>query len=420
MTNEQKLLAYLYTVPSIKRKQLAVALPDMPYQCLTRATRTALAHGYAEYITVARCRAVRLTSEGKRYIRTVAGDSLDKAKRRAATVKADEAGKQRFERRETVRNLCRAAGIEPAIEKGVSFEDILCFTDKGQAFFRQAFVQNGLFFLSDEVSRSIRNSGLAQDEVASTGSRYVGIILNHNGLFIVYNTLDRLMRFPERPEDALKNGLVAVLKRCGVFDTPEREKVLSRVAAIVVGKSDAMLPKIYRGTKWGVADDPRVPSTVIQYLLSLKNLHRHFAKTYLVPANTLGVELLHRTACLPFALVERMKEQWFSEHGAYTVVRSNGYLEAYEKGEREKTVILPILSFEELAYHAAKGERVHVICERGTQEGISRVLGPIVDSMKDFDAQPLPFHRYDSNGVRMDGENPFTHHGYLAPGSERS
>lgn len=29
MTNEQKLLAYLYTVPSIKRKELAVALPDI-------------------------------------------------------------------------------------------------------------------------------------------------------------------------------------------------------------------------------------------------------------------------------------------------------------------------------------------------------------------------------------------------------
>lgn len=114
MTNEQKLLAYLYTVPSIKRKELAVALPDMSYQCLTRAVRTALEHGYVEYITVAKCRAVRLTAEGKRYIRSAAGDSLDKARRRAATVNGDTEGKRRFERRETARNLCRAAGIFPA------------------------------------------------------------------------------------------------------------------------------------------------------------------------------------------------------------------------------------------------------------------------------------------------------------------
>ena len=106
MTNEQRVLAYLFTVPYIKRKQLSVALPDMPYQCLTRAVRTALEHGHVECITVARCKAIRLTKEGTRHIRSVAGDGLDKAQRRAATVNADVEGKRRFERRETARNLC--------------------------------------------------------------------------------------------------------------------------------------------------------------------------------------------------------------------------------------------------------------------------------------------------------------------------
>ena len=412
MTNEQKLLAYLFTVPYIKRKQLSVALPDMPYQCLTRAVRTALVHGYVECTTVAKCRAIRLTKEGTRYIRSVAGDGLDKAQRRAATVNADTEGKRRFERRETARSLCRAAGIVPAAEHGISFSDVLCATDQGNAFFAGDFLGNGLFFQSDDVSRSIKNSGFAQEEVTSTGSRYVGIILNSKGLFIVYNTLDKLMRFPEHPEMA--NGLMSVLNACGSFSTQERKGVLQNVSAIVIGKSDAMLPKIYRGTKWGVADNQRVPNPVTKNLLSLENLHRHFTRTYLIPANTLGVDLLHRTACLPFTLVERMKEQWLSEHGHYTVLRSNGYLESYEEGERGKTVLFPVLSFEELAYHAAKGESVHVICERGTGEGISRVLGPIVESMRDFDAKPIPFHRYDEAGVRMDGENPLTHYGYLA------
>ena len=414
MTNEQKLLAYLFTVPYIKRKQLSVALPDMPYQCLTRAVRTALVHGYVECTTVAKCRAIRLTKEGTRYIRSVAGDGLDKAQRRAATVNADTEGKRRFERRETARSLCRAAGIVPAAEHGISFSDVLCATDQGNAFFAGDFLGNGLFFQSDDVSRSIKNSGFAQEEVTSTGSRYVGIILNSKGLFIVYNTLDKLMRFPERPEMALLNGLMSVLNACGSFSTQERKGVLQNVSAIVIGKSDAMLPKIYRGTKWGVADNQRVPNPVTKNLLSLENLHRHFTRTYLIPANTLGVDLLHRTACLPFTLVERMKEQWLSEHGHYTVLRSNGYLESYVEGERGKTVLFPVLSFEELAYHAAKGESVHVICERGTGEGISRVLGPIVESMRDFDAKPIPFHRYDEAGVRMDGENPLTHYGYLA------
>lgn len=414
MTNEQKVLAYLYTVPYIKRKQLSVALPDMPYQCLTRAVRTALEHGHVECITVARCKAIRLTKEGTCHIRSVAGNGLDKAQRRAATVNANVEGKRRFERRETARNLCRAAGIFPAVERDISFADLLCSTDKGNAFFAGDFLGNGLFFQSDDVSRSIRNSGLAQEEVTSTGSRYVGIILNSKGLFIVYNTLDKLMRFPEHPEMTLLNGLMSVLSNCDSFNAQDRKGVLRNISSIVIGKSDAMLPKIYRGTKWGVAENQRVPNPVTKHLLSLENLHRHFTRTYLIPANTLGVDLLHRTACLPFTLVERMKEQWLSEHGHYTVVRSNGYLEAYEEGTRVKTVLFPVLSFEELAYHAAKEESVYVVCERGTGEGISRVLGPIVESMRDFDAQPIPFHRYDKAGVRTDGENPLTHHGYLA------
>lgn len=46
MTNEQKLLVYLYGVDSIQHKQLAIALSDIPYQCVTKALRAAKKHGY--------------------------------------------------------------------------------------------------------------------------------------------------------------------------------------------------------------------------------------------------------------------------------------------------------------------------------------------------------------------------------------
>lgn len=45
MTNEQKLLSYLYTIDSIQRRQLVIALSDMPYQSLTLAVRNAVKHG---------------------------------------------------------------------------------------------------------------------------------------------------------------------------------------------------------------------------------------------------------------------------------------------------------------------------------------------------------------------------------------
>lgn len=162
MTNEQKLLAYLFTVPYIKRKQLSVALPDMPYQCLTRAVRTALVHGYVECTTVAKCRAIRLTKEGTRYIRSEAGDGLDKAQRRAATVNADTEGKRRFERRETAvlvhigkqRIHHKAPHFQPDTQCGItrflSAGTVPCTSFAGQNF-RQSDRQNGVFRSCDSA-----------------------------------------------------------------------------------------------------------------------------------------------------------------------------------------------------------------------------------------------------------------------------
>lgn len=115
---------------------------------------------------------------------------------------------------------------------------------------------------------SSRRDDSNSSEGTSTGSRYVGLILNNKGLFIVYNTLDKLMRFPEHPEMTLLNGLTSVLNDCGSFGTQDRKGALRNISAIVIGKSDAMLPKIYRGTKWGVADNQRVPNPVTKNLLS--------------------------------------------------------------------------------------------------------------------------------------------------------
>ena len=39
MTNEQRLLCYLYSVDSIQRRQLVIALSDMPYQSVTLAVK---------------------------------------------------------------------------------------------------------------------------------------------------------------------------------------------------------------------------------------------------------------------------------------------------------------------------------------------------------------------------------------------
>lgn len=81
MTNEQKLLSYLYTIDSIQRRQLVIALSDMPYQSLTLAVRNAVKHGYVEVFRKDESNHIRISQDGVKYIRSVAKDSLDSEKR---------------------------------------------------------------------------------------------------------------------------------------------------------------------------------------------------------------------------------------------------------------------------------------------------------------------------------------------------
>ena len=64
-----------------------------------------------------------------------------------------------------------------------------------------------------------------------------------------------------------------------------------------------------------------------------ENLAAHFRKNYFVPLNTLGVDILDRVVHLTQQELNEMKEEWLRSYGDYTIVRSTGYLEGYEKGE---------------------------------------------------------------------------------------
>lgn len=57
-------------------------------------------------------------------------------------------------------------------------------------------------------------------------------------------------------------------------------------------------------------------------------------------------------------------------------------------------------------------EKYHIVCERGTQDGISRTMGNKVIDFKDMNNEPMPAHKYDDAGIRRDGINPLTHSGY--------
>ena len=104
---------------------------------------------------------------------------------------------------------------------------------------------------------------------------------------------------------------------------------------------------------------------------------------------------------------------WMDEMAeGHTTVTTGRYVEAYINKQKCKTITLPVIEFEELEYQKNGRVPYHVVCERGTQDGISRALGSKVLDFKDFDNIPMPAHKYDDDGIRRDGINPLTHNGY--------
>ena len=183
--------------------------------------------------------------------------------------------------------------------------------------------------------------------------------------------------------------------------------------SVIIGKTCAMIPKIITGNKYGKAVTNPGKNGIADNLLTLANLEQVYARNYFVPTNTLGVELLSRTVTLTRDDLNQMIEMWLSEMtNTHTCVDAREYTETYIDDDSEKTLIFPIIELEELVYQKAGREKYHIVCERGTQDGISRTMGNKVIDFKDMNNEPMPAHKYDDAGIRRDGINPLTRSGY--------
>ena len=181
----------------------------------------------------------------------------------------------------------------------------------------------------------------------------------------------------------------------------------------LASKGCAMIPKIITGDKYGKNIKRAGETTITNKLMTLANLEEVYKHNYFVPTDTLGVELLSRTVTLTRDDLNQMIEMWLSEMtDKHTTIEAREYVEAYINDEESKTLVFPIIELEELVYQKAVKEKYHIVCERGTQDGISRAMGNKVIDFKDMNNESMPAHKYDDDGIRRDGINPLTHSGY--------
>ena len=416
IAQKDKLLCYLYGVDSIQRRQLVIALPDIPYQSLTLAVRNAIKHGYVEVFRKDESNYLRISPDGIKYIRTTAKDSLDSEKR--ATMKRRFKGEQgrRLNRVETTSCMCRAAGIKLAKEEGIQLTNILNANTKDyEKFMENYFYNKGLLFLSDELSATIKATNTVGEEYTTGMSRLVGAIINSKGIYYLYCTLDKLMKWIISYEKRRVSAITALLQNSNAATESQDFQTACAIQpkSIIIGKTCAMIPKIITGDKYGKNIKRAGETTITNKLMTLANLEEVYKHNYFVPTDTLGVELLSRTVTLTRDDLNQMIEMWLSEMtDKHTTIEAREYVEAYINDEESKTLVFPIIELEELVYQKAVKEKYHIVCERGTQDGISRAMGNKVIDFKDMNNESMPAHKYDDDGIRRDGINPLTHSGY--------
>ena len=360
---------------------------------------------------------MRISPNGLKYIRNTQKDALDVDKR--AAMKRRIKGEQgRLTRVETTLCMCRATGIQPAKEAGIKLIDVLNpEQDASQSFMSDFFYDKGLLFLSDEISATIKASSTMGEEYTLGQSRLVGIVINRTGISFLYCTLDKLMRWVVSYEQRRVSAVMELLKSSSLAATDEDFTTVCSMPpkCIVIGKTCAMVPKIITGDKYGKAIDSAdiIKTHNATRLLTLTNLEQVYKYSYFVPTSSIGVELLTRTATLTRNELNEMISVWLDEMAEnHTTVSAGRYVETYINEQQHKTIMLPVIEFEELEYQKNGRTPYHVVCERGTQDGISRALGNKVLDFKDFDNIPMPAHKYDNDGIRCDGINPLTHNGY--------
>lgn len=312
--------------------------------------------------------------------------------------------------------MCRAAGIKLAKEEGIQLTNILNANTKDyEKFMENYFYNKGLLFLSDELSATIKATNTVGEEYTTGMSRLVGAIINSKGIYYLYCTLDKLMKWIISYEKRRVSAITALLQNSNAATESQDFQTACAIQpkSIIIGKTCAMIPKIITGDKYGKNIKRAGETTITNKLMTLANLEEVYKHNYFVPTDTLGVELLSRTVTLTRDDLNQMIEMWLSEMtDKHTTIEAREYVEAYINDEESKTLVFPIIELEELVYQKAVKEKYHIVCERGTQDGISRAMGNKVIDFKDMNNESMPAHKYDDDGIRRDGINPLTHSGY--------
>ena len=415
------ILSYLNENGEVVRKNLYVPFSEYAYQYYARTLRRLIDKGYVETkrvslnsVTTTR---VSLTKKGQELLRDSVGDTPNKKKD----------SKTRPRRQQLVvpvTGLCAANGFlvspdeKPRLESlfppqraagetrgnlrgpNERHPEVQEGQVEAQKDFFDACLETGIFYSSTELRKAYL-AIFAKNEVMNL-SRLVGILLFRGSLKYVYSVGEVLIEWRSSCEEKTVKAIQRFLFASPIIrdslnieekDTPE---------CIVVGKGMTMIPKLVYGRRWGRTQEQDVHEK-LKSVLAVNHANAHnfakvFSAAYYVSNDKRGIESFRLAAMMTRERSEELCDKWYGEVPSVTRVRAFGYHLGLTS-KRERVTYMPNIDLIELEYYKKQGEPMHFVIPMGTQEAISRVMGPLLLSAQSLKGNQLKYNPYDKHGA---------------------
>lgn len=393
------ILEYLASTGGVPRKNLYTPFVGYAYRYYAKTVKRLLDEGYLEIYRYERINHIHLTKEGKAaladkekdvLIREPKSNSAKKKRRQALVV--------------DVVGLCEANEIAVCEAEKPKLAQLFAkpISEETETFFKSK-LKTGIFYSSGDIRQAYMQI-MGKNEIANW-SRLVGIVLLGRSLTFVYSVNRSLIKWMAGSEDRTVKFIIQFLLKSELIRSCI--KFYEHPWCIVCGRGFSMVPKIVTGRKWGrVSEDEnseRYKARFARDHINAHNLAKVFGAAYYVTSDRRGVDDFKFAAMLNVDTRERLCDKWFSETNTVTRVTAFGKHQGLSS-KRERVVYMPYIDLIELEYYKKQGEPCHFVIPAGTQESVSRVMGPLLLSARSLKGKVLTYKRYDSMGALVESQ----------------
>lgn len=392
-TLRYEILSYLNKVGGIPRKNLYTPFAQSNYKYYARTLTEMINEGEVEVYRYKQLNHVRITEAGKSHLSEGKIEEVKQSVEGQQENPKSKKAEKRLSLVNDVRGLCEGCGFlvdeKPNLVSLYSNDDEYLREEWDKA------ENQGVFYTMGEIRKAYM-AIRGQNELMNM-ARLIGVVILKGHLSYVYAIGNNLIKWLDANErrtiENIENFLFDIepIRSC-LKDTTKN--------AIIVGRGYAMIPKLVTGRRFGKIEEEnkeRFRAVIAKDHINAHNLGKVFDCAYYVQASRQGISPFRVAALLSKDTREYVINQWYDTASGITRVKAYKYTQGINGG-MEKVIYLPFIDLIELEYYRNQGEAAHFVVDKTLSEAVSRCLGPLWITMRDFQGNRLTSRRYDRNG----------------------